>query len=117
MGLYPHEVVHFEIKIFQVKMIRNLKVRAVLDSTRRAGSKTPHQIEARSTNMPARGRQSSSFAQKFEKFEKFTNFAHLWRTEKNSYRAKSGEFPKRLAVPNPELLKFLRLDLKKVENF
>ena len=50
-----------------------------------------------------------------EKFEKFTNFAHLWRTEEKSYDQKSGEFPKRLVVPNAELLKFSRLDLKKVE--
>ena len=116
-SLYRNEVLHFEIEIFRVKMIRNLKLRAFLDSTRRAGSETPHQIESRSTNMPARGRQSWSFAQKMEKFEKFTNFAHLWRTEEKSYDQKSGEFPKRLAVPNAELLKFSRLDLKKVENF
>lgn len=113
--LYRTEVVHFEIEILRVKIIQILKVTAVLDSTRRAGSEAPHQIDGRSKNMPARGRQSWSFAQKMEKFEKFTNFAHLWRTDKNSYGAKSGEFLKRLGVPNPELLKILRFDVKKVE--
>ena len=54
--------------------------------------------------------------QKSEIFFKLKLF-NLWWAEKNSYLQKLGQILKRLGVPNPELLKFLRLDLKKVANF
>ena len=50
-------------------------------------------------------------------FAKFPNFAHFWRTGKNSYSEKSGEFLKRLGVLTPELLNFFRFDLIFFENF